>query len=124
MKPTSLIWNPPTKRPKVFTGKETIVCRTVRGITPSFKVDVMNSKDILMRVRHGKTHYRLGDKGWGDYPDSQAGKYKYFIGKFQKNLKEDGKTYDEGAFLNSGGHDCVPDEWAELPNCVAAGYNW
>jgi len=122
MKTSTLTWYPPTKIPKVTEGEHTIVCRTVRGITPSFKVPIQHSVDILIRVKHGKTNYRLGDDGWKNYPDPQAGRYKYYIGKYSYSVEEDGKLAAGSFEVN--GYETGLDEWAYLPNCVDAGYTW
>ena len=76
-----------------------------------------------MRSKHGKTHHRLGDEGWKDYPDSQAGKYKYVIGWYVIYDKDEGEEDLRGWECEKGDMD-EGWEWIPLENCVAAGYTW
>jgi len=114
-------WNTVKTKPKGLSNykwKIYLQSRKNLPLTETISVDVKQSREILMRIKHGKTHYYLGDKGWAHYPDSQAGKYKYYLGVYR--VDEDGT---EG-FIQSNGHEIEPDGWTYLPNCVATGYTW
>lgn len=123
MKSTQIIWNPPTKLPRLFHQYKRVSYPSGRGVSHSVSMGIRRSKDVLMRSKHGKTNYRLGDDGWKDYPDSQAGKYKYFIGWYVIYDTHEGEEELKG--WESAKGDLSDDmEWAYLPNCVAAGYTW
>lgn len=112
-------WNPPTKHPRLYHQTKSISFPQNKHASITVRVGIRRSKDVLLRFKHDKTHYRLGDKGWRDYPDPQAGKYKYEIGYFiaYEGDKEPGWEIQQGDTNE-------PDGWAYLPNCVAAGYIW
>jgi hypothetical protein len=122
---SNMKWNKATKRPQLYSGdiKVSTPASSNRNcpLSNSTTLGIQRSKDVLLRYKHAKTHHRLGDKGWGDYPDSQAGNYKYEIGFF--SIYE-GEKASAGWELQNGAEGGEPDGWAVLPKCVAAGYTW
>ena len=122
MKNTKQIWNLPTKIPKVFRQTKAVSFPVSSNrncpLSHTVNLDIRRSKDVLCRTKHKKTHYRLGDNGWGNYPDSQYGKYKYFICHYV--------IYDDGdkGWENEGGYEFSEMEWSYLLKCVDAGYTW
>jgi hypothetical protein len=118
-------WNKATTRPRLYQETKSVSYPISTNkncpLRHTVSLGLRRSKDVLVRYKHAATHHRLGDEGWKDYPDTQAGKYKYEIAFY--SIYE-GQECTAGWELQNGAEGGEPDGWTALPNCVAAGYIW